>query len=53
VSEKSSFFKYSNNVLGKLSQEEKKQAQEVFDKIPDIICDFITMSFDNVMNKYN
>jgi len=40
-------------VLGKLSQEEKKQAQEVFDKIPDIICDFITMSFDNVMNKYN
>lgn len=40
-------------VLGKLSQSELEQVQTVLDKIPDIIHDFVTIPFDNVMNKYN
>lgn len=40
-------------VLGKLSKEELAKSQIVLDKIPDIIYDFVTMSFDNLMNKYN
>lgn len=40
-------------VLGKLSEKEMELLQPVLDKMPDIIHDFITISFDNVMNKYN
>lgn len=40
-------------VLGKLSKEELDKLQPVLDKVPDIIHDFVTISFDNVMNKYN
>lgn len=40
-------------VLGKLSPLEMEKLSPVLVKIPDIVYDFITISFDNVMNKYN
>ncbi len=40
-------------VLGKISKENKKVLDEVTDKVVDILNDYFTLSFDNLMNKYN
>lgn len=40
-------------VLSKLSKEECKAIDNIMEKIPDIITDFLSISFENVMNKYN
>lgn len=40
-------------VLGKLSKEEIEKLMPVFEIIPNIVHDFVTISFDNLMNKYN
>ena len=40
-------------VLGKFSDEELEKINRVIKIIPDIINDFITLSFENLMNKYN
>ena len=42
-----------NYVLGKLSKEEKEKINIVLDKTPQILDDYLTYSFDNLMNKYN
>lgn len=40
-------------VLSKFSKEEQEEIDKIIDNIPNIINDYFTMSFDNVMNKYN
>lgn len=40
-------------VLGKFNEEEFKLLHPIINKIPNIIEDFLTLPFDNVMNKYN
>lgn len=40
-------------VLGRLSKETLKQLEETFDEVIQILEDTKTMTFDNVMNKYN
>ena len=40
-------------VLGKISKENKKVLEEVTNKVVDILNDYFTLSFDNLMNKYN
>ncbi len=40
-------------VLGKISKENKKVLDEITDKVVDILNDYFTLSFDNLMNKYN
>ncbi len=40
-------------VLGKLNHEEKEQIQKIIDMVPQIFDDFLTKSYDNVMNQYN
>lgn len=40
-------------VLGKFSQNEKDLLQSILDKIPEIFDAFLTISYDNVMNRYN
>ena len=40
-------------VLGKISKENKKILDNVTDKVVDILNDYFTLSFDNLMNKYN
>lgn len=40
-------------VLGKFTQDELKLLNQVINKIPDIIEDYLKLPFDNVMNKYN
>lgn len=40
-------------VLGKFSKEEQKKIYETILLGPNIINDFLTMSFSNLMNKYN
>lgn len=42
-----------NYVLGKFSKEEMKLINPIIDKIPNIIEDYLKLSFDNLMNKYN
>lgn len=40
-------------VLGKLNKEELKTLETVISKIPNIIEDYLSIPFDNLMNKYN
>lgn len=40
-------------VLGKFTKEEKELINPILDNIPNIIEDYLTYPFDNVMNKYN
>lgn len=40
-------------VLGKISLEEREKIEKVMEKIPSIFEDYMHLSFDNVMNKYN
>ena len=40
-------------VLGKFSLEEREKLLETIDLIPNIIDDYLILSFDNLMNKYN
>ena len=40
-------------VLGKISKENKKVLDETINKVVDILDDYFTLSFDNLMNKYN
>ena len=40
-------------VLGKFSKEELNLINAIVEKMPNIIEDYLTLPFDNVMNKYN
>lgn len=40
-------------VLGKFSKEEKNLLEPIIHQLPQLFEDFINMSYDNVMNKYN
>lgn len=40
-------------VLGKFNQENNKIIKETISKIPQILDDYLNLTFDNVMNKYN
>ena len=40
-------------VLGKFSKDEFEIIEKTIDKIPNIIKDYLTNTFDNLMNKYN
>ena len=40
-------------VLGKIKKTDEKAIKEIINKGPAIIYDFITLSFDELMNKYN
>lgn len=40
-------------VLGKISKEQSSLIRPIIENIPNIIEDYITLSFDKVMNKYN
>ena len=40
-------------VLGKLDQESNQIIQNTIEKFPKILDDYLNMSFDNLMNKYN
>lgn len=40
-------------VLGKLNKEEKESLNKIIELGPNIIKDYLTMSFTNLMNKYN
>lgn len=40
-------------VLGKFSKEEMDLINPIMDKMPNIIKDYLTISFDNIMSKYN
>ena len=42
-----------NYVLGKFNNEEKEKLSIVIDKMPSLLNDFLSMNFDNLMNKYN
>lgn len=40
-------------VLGKLSNEERKSINFIINKMPKLFNDYLDMSFENLMNKYN
>ena len=40
-------------VLGKFTKEELESINTILDKMPMIIKDYLEISFDNLMNKYN
>lgn len=40
-------------VLGKFTIDEKRIIEDIADKFPSMICDYLTLNFDNFMNKYN
>lgn len=40
-------------VLGKFSKEDMDLIDPIIDKMPNIIDDYLNLSFDNVMSKYN
>ena len=40
-------------VLGKFNNEDLKEIKEIIKIMPNIIKDYLSMSFDNLMNKYN
>lgn len=42
-----------NYVLGKFREEEKCVLEEALSLLPQIFTDFLTLDFENVMNKYN
>ena len=40
-------------VIGKMPKDELNILEKVTDKAPEIIMDYLNLSFDNLMNKYN
>ena len=40
-------------VLGKFREDEKKILEETLSLIPEIFMDYLNLSFDSVMSKYN
>ncbi|MEG2322136.1 MAG: aminoacyl-tRNA hydrolase [Bacilli bacterium] len=42
-----------NYVLGKFNPIDKKIIEDIIKIVPDIINDYMTMTFENLMNKYN
>jgi len=40
-------------VLGKIKKEDMDEIRKIIDKAPQIIEDYVLLSFDNLMNKYN
>lgn len=40
-------------VIGKMPKEELNILEKVTDKAPEMILDYLNLSFDNLMNKYN
>ena len=40
-------------VLGKFSKTDQEKINQIIEKTPSIINDFLNMTFDNLMNKYN
>ena len=46
-------FDMKDYVLGKFAKEEKEKIESVLNTVIDIFDDFCTISFENVMNKYN
>lgn len=40
-------------VLGKFTKEERELINPIIEKMPNIIEDYLTLSFDHLMNKYN
>ena len=42
-----------NYVLGKIKNEDLEIINNIIKRIPDIVSDFINISFDELMNKYN
>lgn len=40
-------------VLGKMKKEDMIEVQKIIEKAPQIIEDYVLLSFDNLMNKYN
>lgn len=40
-------------VIGKMPKDELNVLEKVTDKAPEIIMDYLNLSFDNLMNKYN
>lgn len=42
-----------NYVIGKFSKEQFEKLESVLTQIPAILDDYLEMSFDNLMNKYN
>ena len=46
-------FDTKDYVLGKLCGNEKSKIDECLNKMPDIFKDYLNMSFENLMNKYN
>lgn len=47
------FYDTKEYVLSKFSEEEQKKIEDIMDIIPHIFQDYMTSSFDNVMNRYN
>lgn len=46
-------FDTKDYVLGKLTGEDKEKIDVVLDKMPMLFKDFLNMTFENLMNKYN
>lgn len=42
-----------NYVLGKFNSDESKELKTIYDLFPTIIKDYLTLSFEQVMSKYN
>ncbi len=42
-----------NYVIGKMPKADLSKLNEVIDKAPEILTDYLNMTFDNLMNKYN
>ena len=40
-------------VVGKMPQEELEELEKVTDQAPQILKDYLNITFDNLMNKYN
>lgn len=40
-------------VLGKFTPDELKELNQVLDQVPDMFIDYMNISFDNLMSKYN
>lgn len=49
----SSLFEIKDYVLSKFSVDEAKQIEQLLSKTDEIIDDYLTLTFDNLMNKYN